>query len=219
MSQCDHRKRRMGRRVSRGFTLIELMIVMTIIVVLASLAFSNLGSKKTAPIKAATNDMIGFLQDARTRAAAGFRAVGVEVDWGVPNPGVLTMHESLGPECAQVDWANSIGTLNLAASDTYGGTTGHGAGADVRIVQVTPSTVTRVCVTPDGRVLDGGSGLPIAGGMFADYGAGDFILTFQAHYESSPIGMRHHVVFSFGGSARFTFGDDPLAPIGGEGGA
>jgi hypothetical protein len=76
--------------------------------------------------------------------------------------------------------------------------------------------VTRLCFTPDGRLLDAQTNQPVPSGD-ANYGAGEFIVSIQGHRNDIPMGLMHHVIVSYAGKTRYTFGKEPQGPEG-EGG-
>ena len=68
----------------------------------------------------------------------------------------------------------------------------------------------------DGRVVDALTSKPVPSND-SNYGAGEFIVSLQGHLNDLEVGLAHHVILSYSGKARFTFGDDPESADG-EGG-
>jgi type II secretory pathway pseudopilin PulG len=187
----------------------EVMIVVAIIAVMTMAALPNLLSGQHAQrIKAATNDTMDIFQFAKVRAANDFNAYGVEV---LPNEGtgIIRVFEGSGPACSGITWGAPL--KSLLFSEDFGPAEG-----DIRLLQVTPAGVSRLCLTPNGRIVDAKTNKPVPS---ADpkYGAGEFILTLQGHLDDLPVGLTHHVIVSYSGKARFTFGDEPESAEG-EGG-
>lgn len=192
-----------------GFSLIEVMVVVAIIGVLTMAAIPNLlGGRHAQRIKAATNATMDIFQFAKVRAANDFNAYGVEV---IPNEGtgIIRVYEGKGPACSAIDWGNALKTLSY--SEDFGEADG-----DIRIVQITPPFVTRLCFPPDGRLVDANTSKPVPS-TDSNYGAGEFIVSIQGHLNDAEVGLTHHVILSYSGKARFTFGDDPESGEG-EGG-
>ena len=192
-----------------GFSLIELMIVVAVIGVLTMAAVPNLlGGRHAQRIKAATDATMDIFQFAKVRAANDFNAYGIEV---VPDQGsgTIRVYEGKGPACSGIDWGNSLKTLDF--SQDFGEADG-----DIRITQVTPPFVSKLCFSPDGRVVDALTSKPVPSND-TNYGAGEFIVSLQGHLNDMEVGLAHHVIVSYSGKARFTFGDDPESADG-EGG-
>jgi prepilin-type N-terminal cleavage/methylation domain-containing protein len=192
-----------------GFSLIEVMVVVAIIGVLTMAAIPNLlGGRHAQRIKAATNATMDIFQFAKVRAANDFNAYGVEV---VPNEGtgMIRVYEGKGPACSAIDWGSALKTLSFI--EDFGEADG-----DIRIVQITPPFVTKLCFSPDGRVVDANTSKPVPS-TDNNYGAGEYIVSIQGHLNDAEVGLTHHVILSYSGKARFTFGDDPESGEG-EGG-
>ena len=192
-----------------GFSLIEVMVVVAVIGVLTMAAVPNLlGGRHSQRIKAATNATMDIFQFAKVRSANDFNAYGVEV---VPDQGsgIIRVYEGKGPACSGIDWGTPLKTLNF--TEDFGEADG-----DIRIVQITPPFVNKLCFSPDGRVVDALTSKPVPSAD-ANYGAGEFIVSIQGHLNDSAVGLAHHVILSYSGKARFTFGDDPDSAEG-EGG-
>ena len=204
-------KERLRGRVARGFTLVELMITVTLIVILTTLTMPNLLSGRNAHrIKTATNHTIDIFLIAKTRAANDFNAYGLRLDAGETGSGRIQVYEGSGPACGTITWAEPIRTLDYA--EEFGPADG-----DVRIIQLTPSGITDLCFTPDGRLVNAVTKLPVPSAD-PNYGAGEFIISLQSHLNDKPVGLVHHVILSYAGKARFTFGADPMTPEGEGGG-
>ncbi len=196
--------------MKRGFTLVELMIVVTLIVILTTAIMPNLLSRRHAHrIKTATNHTIDTFLIAKTRAANDFNAYGLRLDVGAGS-GRIRVFEANGPACSTITWSVPIRTLDYATD--FGPADG-----DVRIIQLTPSGITDLCFTPDGRLVNATTNLPVPSAD-PNYGAGEFIISLQSHLNAKPVGLVHHVILSYAGKARFTFGADPMAPEGEGGG-
>ncbi len=144
----------------RGFTLLEVIIVMAIIIVLAVAAVPNLaGSARHMPLLDLTDEVMAKFEYAKVRAVNDFRATGVEVL--STESGRLSVHRSNSPSCNGIDWAQdaAIGeVIDLDARWDPSGGEGSAADANLQIVQLLPAGVTRICFTPDGRMVNAEDG-------------------------------------------------------------
>ena len=197
------------RSTKGGFSLIEVMVVVAVIGALAVAAIPNLlGGRHSQRIKAATDATMDIFQFAKVRAANDFNAYGVQVSTD-EGTGTIQVYEGTGPACSGIDWNAPLKTLSF--SEDFGEADG-----DIRITQVTPPFVSKLCFAPDGRVVDAQTSKPIPS-TDQNYGAGEFIVSLQGHLNGSEVGLEHHVILSYSGKARCTFGDDPESSDG-EGG-
>ena len=207
-----------SKPVARGFTLVEMMIVITIIIVAMLAAIPNVArGLKDQPVLSLTREIASKFEYAQIRAVNDFRAFGVLINVATSDRGVISVHGSVaGPACNAIDWVTPVtDTVDLDARWFN-----REAEADLHIVSVTPGTVTRVCFTPDGRMLNGLTLLPIAAAASSAYGAGDLEIAVQRFMDDSvvPDGPMHHVIVPYSGKPRMLFGDD--SSLGeGEGGA
>jgi type II secretory pathway pseudopilin PulG len=187
----------------------EVMVVLAIIAVLTMAALPNLLTGRHAQrIKAATDETMDILQFSKVRASNDFNAYGVEVD-PTEGSGVIRVYEGSGPACSGIAWDTPLRSLVFV--DDFGPADG-----DIRIIGILPASVSRLCFTPNGRLVDAMTDKPVPS-THGQYGAGEYIISLQGHLNGGPVGLTHHVVLSYSGKARFTFGDDPLGAEG-EGG-
>jgi len=200
----------------RGFSLLELMIVIAIITVMMTYALPNvLGTKQSEQLKSATDDVIDIFHYAKTRAANAFTAYGVQ--YTDTDGGLLEVYRGTGPDCASVDFVGGqpVKDLHFKAPVSKGGEWNINAGFEVEIEQILPSDLVQLCFTPDGRFVQAADSQPVPAILEAtNYAAGEFIVTLARFRENSPVGIRHHIIVSYSGRARFTFGEDHTAADG-----
>lgn len=197
----------MKTRAYRGFTLIELMIVMVIIIIVASAAVPNvLGLTQNRPLVNATQATLSIAQYAKNRAVNDFRAYGLEIDRDEGVGGVLRVFRGTGPQCTSID-------LTVAPSRTYDinheyyDPTGTGA-SSIRISETFPAELAVICFTPDGRVVDAATSQPVSSVLSSEYGAGEAVIVLQRIFEDVPAGLQHNVLVPYSGKARWTHGAD-----------
>jgi prepilin-type N-terminal cleavage/methylation domain-containing protein len=201
----------------RGFSLIELMIVMVVIIVIAAAAMPNvLGISHNRPLVNATQQTLSMAQYTKNRSVNDFRAYGLQIasDDGVG--GVLRVYRGTGPQCGSID-------LTAEPSRVYDVNTEYrdpdGVGqSQIRIVETFPAAIELICFTPDGRVVDAATSQPVSSVLSAEYAAGEAVIVLQRIFDGQPAGIRHNVLVPYSGKARWTHGEDVHAG-GGEGAA
>jgi len=219
-----HNARTTASERARGFTLVEMMIVVTIIMILTMYALPNvMGAMKTQPIKAATNAVMDTFLFAKMGAANDFNAYGVLVDpTSGGGQGSLQVFEGTSPACSSIDFATGtpVRTLDFGSADR--GVDFGQDDADIRIIQLIPSTVQRLCFTPSGRMVDATTNKPVPS-QDSHYGAGDYIISISRFdaVTGVAVGLVHHVIVPYSGRARFTYGadKDSADTAAGEGGS
>lgn len=216
-----HRTRIVIPHKGRGFTLIEMMVVISIIMILTMYALPNvMGAMKTQPIKAATNAVMDTFLFAKMGAANDFNAYGVLVDpTSGSGQGSLQVFEGTSPACSSIDFDTGTAIRTLDFGNAASGVDFGQDDADIRIIQITPASVQRLCFTPSGRLVDANTNKPVPS-QDSHYGAGDYIISIARFDEvtSTEVGLVHHVIVPYSGRARFTFGADANTAAG-EGGS
>lgn len=97
-----------------GFSLIELILVMVIVVILAAVVGLNISSVSTVRLDQAVNKVVGDLRYAQQRAVATQTRHGITVD----NTGQYTIHQDLPPDTAIPNPVN-LGTTLVVNFNTY----------------------------------------------------------------------------------------------------
>jgi prepilin-type N-terminal cleavage/methylation domain-containing protein len=206
---------------SSGFTLIELMMVIVIIMIMVTLAMPNvMKATQHQPTIQATQKVMDSAHYAKNRAVNDFRAYALQIVPYISDQlvGEVRVHRGTGPQCSSVDVANGtpIRTYSLdeifPLSEQTGGDT-----VQVRILTIRPQGLHTVCFTPDGRMVNHTTNLPIASDLSSDYGAGDAVIVVQRFTGGVAVSQRHNVILPFSGRPRFTYGDDKGSK--GQGGA
>jgi len=203
------------RANDRGFTLIELMIVMVVIIVVAATAMPNvLGVKHNRPLINATQQTLSMAQYTKNRSVNDFRAYGLQIATDEGVGGILRVFRGTGPQCGSIDTTGEPSrTYDVNAE--YKDPDGTGS-SQIRIVETFPQGIELICFTPDGRVLDAATSQPVTSVLSNQYAAGEAVIVLQRIFEGQPAGIRHNVLVPYSGKARWTHGDD-LHSGGGEG--
>tara|TARA_Y100000994_G_scaffold189533_1_gene158419 strand:- start:17 stop:652 length:636 start_codon:yes stop_codon:yes gene_type:complete len=203
------------RAKDRGFTLIELMIVMVIIIVIAAAAMPNvLGVSHNRPLVNATQQTLSMAQYTKNRSVNDFRAYGLQIATDEGVGGVLRVFRGTGPQCGSID-LNSEPSRIYDVNTEYNDPNGVSM-SQIRIVQTFPAGIELICFTPDGRVVDAATSQPVTSVLSNDYAAGEAVIVLQRIYDGQPAGIRHNVLVPYSGKARWTHGEDIHAG-GGEG--
>ena len=128
--------------------------------------------------------------------------------------GILRVFRGTGPQCSGID-VNGTPLRTYDVNTEYRDTDGTGE-SQIRIVETLPDTLTLLCFTPDGRVVDAATSQPVTSVLSTEYGAGDAVIVLQRVFQDQAAGIKHNVLVPYSGKARWTHGDDPHA-AGGEG--
>ena len=203
------------RAKQRGFTLIELMIVMVVIIIVAATAMPNvMGLKHNRPLVNATQQTLSMAQYTKNRAVNDFRAYGLQIDTSEGVGGMLSVFRGTGPQCGSID-LNATPSRTYDINAAYNDPDGVGA-SQIRIVETFPPGLELICFTPDGRVVDAATSQPVNSVLSGDYAAGEAVIVLQRVFEGQPAGIRHNVLVPYSGKARWTHGED-VHSSGGEG--
>lgn len=189
-----------GQTNPRGFTLVELMIAVTILMILALMAFPTIRSGLARQhMVSATNEVMNIVDVARIQAIARNRAYVLRIVAKNPN-GSITLDESSTTRCADV----ATGTIKNLRSLTFNS----GDFRDVRIVQVVPADLGGtydLCFRPDGRVVRSDTSKPLPSTDSA-YGAGEARIVLQrlgGGQKDQPQDVPHQIVVPYNGIPRF----------------
>jgi prepilin-type N-terminal cleavage/methylation domain-containing protein len=203
------------RATEKGFTLIELMVVMVVIIVVASAALPNvLGVTHNRPLVNATQQTLSMAQYTKNRSVNDFRAYGLQIEASDGVGGVLRVFRGTGPQCGSID-------LTAEPSRVYDVNTEYrdpdGVGlSSIAIVETFPSGIELICFTPDGRVVDAATSQPVVSVLSNEYAAGEAVIVLQRRFNGQFAGIRHNVLVPYSGKARWTHGED-MHGGGGEG--
>ena len=193
----------------RAFSLLEILVVIIIVSVMLTLALPDmLGNRQTSYLKTATDDVIDIFHYAKTRAGHAFTAYGVQ--YRSADGGVLEVFRGTRPDCGSVTYAGTpLKQIHFKAPTSVGGSWNIQSGRQIQIEQVLPADISQVCFTPDGRFVNASNSQPIPSTLEGgNYAAGEYIITLSRYGAKGPEGLRHHVIVSYSGRARFTFGKD-----------
>ena len=191
----------------RGFTLLELMIVLTIMIVITAAAVPNImGSNLNRPLIDATNETINMAQYAKNRAVNDFRAYGLQIDVDDSRGGTLRVFRGTGPACGSVS-TNGEAVREFEVNSVYRDEDDSGE-VQIAMVEIWPNALELLCFTPDGRVVDATTSQPVSSPLSSDYGAGEAVIALQRQVDGVAAGLRHNVLVPYSGRARWTHGDD-----------
>ncbi|HIA04008.1 MAG TPA: prepilin-type N-terminal cleavage/methylation domain-containing protein [Myxococcales bacterium] len=196
--------KRVRKTTPRGFTLIELMISVTILAILATLAIPSIQSAfRSIEMNRVTQEVMHMVDFARVQATSRNRAYQLVVNPGAGSNGTITINESINSRC------NGFGTgiKNIRAldfnSDDY---------KLAKIVQVVPSALGgsyNLCFKPDGRVLRDDTGKPIPSTVVG-YGSGEARIVIQRLGLNKGVqevqGVAHQIVIPYNGIPTFQAG-------------
>ncbi len=194
----------------RGFTLLEVVIVVTIIAILASSMLPGVLNEQTTKLKSATDDIIDMFVRARMRAASGSHAFGVRVEQNEKN-GTISVHQGTSAACTSINWDLAVPVGKAVHDDGENSRQIYGLSfafdypverGDIRIEALMPD-INRVCYTPDGRMVDGDTGKAIVGS--GDYAAGEYIIEINAYLGTKAMGVPHRIVVPWSGTPRFVY--------------
>jgi prepilin-type N-terminal cleavage/methylation domain-containing protein len=169
---------------SRGYSLIELLVVLAIIAVLATAGAFTLGSQSPRAVRAATLHLRGALQEARELAMATGRNITIQASWdpaknaatiitvdNSPIPAVksqVTLDRSEFRYC-RITGATGVAfptttpdVKNLKAAASYGFDPGS-AGWNRQLFNSNTYTFA-----PNGNLIDSGTGLALTGGFIVE---------------------------------------------------
>ncbi len=161
-----------------GFTLVELMVVVAVIAILAAMSTPTLTrSMRRADARNSANEMAQLLRTARTQAMSRGEIVLLRLDAGsatafatmsaAPNTIIGDLNSPVMRSCRLLTDFDQ-GLANPHADDS-GGPIGKRFWAlenlidpNVAIFDVGAGNVRDLCFSPDGRVYDGGTTLPVS---------------------------------------------------------
>lgn len=150
------RRLRRGRPAARGFTLIEMMVVVAVLTIVAAIAFVGIGQNTwESDYRRFTDDLEGQIQRARNTAIddqtevwIDFTSTGYVVTWEVPDP---ASPDYLQPEVLYVEDLNVYKGGRLVANNDV---CIRGFGKGIRAPsQVQASTIPGACVTGGAHTL------------------------------------------------------------------
>ena len=132
-------------RSQRGFTLLELMIVLTIMIILTAAAVPNiLGGNVNRPLVDATNQTINMAQYAKNRAVNDFRAYGLQIDADASRGGTLRVFRGSGPSCgSETTTGNSVREFEVNSVYRDGDDDGD---VQIAMVELWPSALELLCL-------------------------------------------------------------------------
>ena len=158
-----------ARQAERGFSMIELMIALTIILIVSAIAITQLTpNMQQARVDAAMREVIASFRQAREFSIANRRYV--QVSFPANNQIQITQMNTLTPGAGAVN--NVIQTVTLApplvfnldgmpdTPDAYGN------GGPIVFESVVNGPVGGMLFQSDGELLDGATFLPINGTVF-----------------------------------------------------
>lgn len=197
---------------AHGFTLLEVVIVVFIIAILASAVMPRVMQERTTRLKSATDDIIDLFVRARMRAASGSHAFGVRVEIDEQN-GTISVHQGTAAACTSIEWDEAVPVGKRVHPEESDSRAKYGLvfkldypeqHGDIRVTEVLPNGITRVCYTPDGRMVDAQTGKVVPASN-TTYAAGEFAIEINAHYNDAPMGVPHRVIVPWSGTPRFTY--------------
>ncbi len=206
---------------SKGFSLLELMMVIVIIMVLVTLAMPNvMKATQHQPTIQATQKVMDSAHYAKNRAVNDFRAYALQIVPYISDDlvGEVRVHRGTGPQCSSVDVAAGAPIKTYELDSIFPiEEQSDGPNVHVRIVKVRPQGLHTLCFTPDGRMVNHTNNQPVASDLSSEYGAGDAVIAIQRFNDGVAVSEQHNVILPFSGKPRFTYGDEKGSK--GEGGA
>lgn len=204
-------------RASRGSTLIELMIGLTIIAVLAAIALPGISSLvRRQNLRNAADDVVFAAEKARSRARASRKAHGLWVGKGAGTPEGLSLviYRGTTARCADVLTGQKVLEIDHGPKNALGNPW-------VQIVGKAPAEAGTpglfLCFTPDGRVVRSDTSMPFSPPKAGGIAAGNVYFALQrvdSGYDT--IGDVLQVQVTYNGTARITTGL-PLSQLQGGG--
>ncbi len=180
-----------------GFSLLELLVVISIIGAILILSGSSLRTSASEEVQESANDVLGLLRRARNVATRQNRAVVVMVTMqggsdsaGQPTLGQASAYKAVDNNCpaetppADVDNSSYEGLPLGYESVSFGEPLGEEAAAIAGLEPVSSGRMY-ICFQPNGRILNGLTGMPFPSSDTA-YMAGDAWIDVQFN-QGSPI--------------------------------
>lgn len=199
------------RRGELGTTLIELMMGIVVLIVITGVAMPMTSSLlRQQHLRNAAEELVFAAETARSKARSNRIAYGVFVGNGglVNDEFKGDVVRGLDTSCSTVDLVNGtkVHSFDFSKNNVIGE-------PEVKVNQKAPGDFaqpsTFICFKPDGRVLNGATGLPFSAPAGTKFSAGDvFFELVRISDTGSKIGNKLQVQITYSGNAKITFGYD-----------
>lgn len=162
----------MAARAERGFSMIELMVVLMIILIVAAIAITNLGPNlQQARVDAQMRQVIATFRQAREFAIANRRYV--QITFPANNQIQVTQVNTLTPGAGGINPVLTTLTISPPLIFNLDGMPdtpdAYGNGGAIVFEGVVNGPVGGMLFQSDGELLDGATFLPINGSVFMGY--------------------------------------------------